>query len=64
MAYIFRKANDGVFLATLEKLITSFGAIGTNEANILRPVEYGSHSIISQPAAAVRSDSDVAFSVF
>jgi hypothetical protein len=37
MAYAVRKANDGVFLATLEKLITPFGAIGTNEANILGP---------------------------
>jgi hypothetical protein len=36
MTYTLRKANDGVFLATLEKLITSLGTIGANEANILR----------------------------
>jgi hypothetical protein len=37
MTYAVRKANDSVLLTTLEKVITSLGAIGTNEANILSP---------------------------
>jgi hypothetical protein len=37
MTYTVGKANDGVFLAAIEKLIASFGAMGTSEADILGP---------------------------